>query len=136
MRSLKTNVARVVLALTVLALSSNLLVASEGEEHGLPQSAVEIGRPLGFPITNSMVVTWVVALGLIVFAQVATRQMKPVPQGAQEPGLSAGLCGRPNVRFHPAFRNSVRVRPIRARWASHPDKRRGCLSAPAAWGRA
>ena len=28
----------------------------------LSQSAVELARPFGFPITNSMVVTWVVAL--------------------------------------------------------------------------
>jgi len=30
-----------------------------------------------------MVVTWIVALGLIVFAQVATRTMKDIPEGAQ-----------------------------------------------------
>src|SRR5262245_6707722 len=53
------------------------------EEHGLSQKAEEIGRPFGFPITNSMVVTWIVALGLIIFAQVATREMKQVPDGAQ-----------------------------------------------------
>jgi F-type H+-transporting ATPase subunit a len=53
------------------------------EEHGLPQKAVEIAHPFGFPITNSMVVTWIVAIGLIVFAQVATRDMKEVPEGAQ-----------------------------------------------------
>ncbi len=52
-------------------------------EHGLPQSAVPIASLLGFPITNSMVVTWIVALGLIVFAQVATRQMTRIPSGAQ-----------------------------------------------------
>jgi F-type H+-transporting ATPase subunit a len=55
----------------------------EQEEHGLPQSAVEIARPLGLPITNSMLVTWLVALGLIIFAQAATRRMQPVPAGAQ-----------------------------------------------------
>jgi F-type H+-transporting ATPase subunit a len=55
----------------------------EQEHHGLPQSAVEIGRVFGFPITNSMVVTWIVAVGLIVFAQVATRKMTQVPGGAQ-----------------------------------------------------
>jgi F-type H+-transporting ATPase subunit a len=49
----------------------------------LPQSAVEIARPFGFPITNSMVVTWIVAIALIVFAQVATRRMSAVPGGAQ-----------------------------------------------------
>src|SRR5207253_1727174 len=36
-----------------------------------------------FPITNSMLVTWIVALGVIVFAQIATRNMKAVPEGAQ-----------------------------------------------------
>jgi F-type H+-transporting ATPase subunit a len=40
-------------------------------------------RPLGFPITNSMFVTWIVAGSLIVFAQIATRRMKEVPSGAQ-----------------------------------------------------
>ena len=56
---------------------------AEAEEHHLPQKAVEIGRPGGFPITNSMVVSWIVAVGLIVFARVATRDMKHVPGGAQ-----------------------------------------------------
>jgi len=57
--------------------------AAVKDEKALPQAAVEIGRPFGFPITNSMVVTWIVAVGLIIFAQVATRQMKQVPEGAQ-----------------------------------------------------
>src|SRR5580765_2245730 len=61
--------------------------AAAAEEHGLTQHAVEITRintPLGpFPITNSMLVTWIVALVLIVFAQLATRRMKEVPEGAQ-----------------------------------------------------
>lgn len=51
--------------------------------HGLPQKAVPIARVWGFDITNSMVVTWAVALGLIVFAQIATRRMKLIPSGAQ-----------------------------------------------------
>ena len=55
----------------------------EDEGHGLTAKAVEIGRAYNFPVTNSMVVSWVVALGLIVFAQVATRKMTMVPQGAQ-----------------------------------------------------
>jgi len=55
----------------------------EKEQHGLSQKAVEIARPFGFPITNSMIVSWIVALGLIILAQVATRDMKQVPQGAQ-----------------------------------------------------
>ena len=55
----------------------------EQEEHGLSQKAVEIGHLFGFPITNSMMVSWIVALGLIIFAQLATRTMKQVPEGAQ-----------------------------------------------------
>lgn len=53
------------------------------EEHGLPPNAEEIGRIGSFPIMNSMIVTWAVALGLILFAQLATRKMKLVPTGAQ-----------------------------------------------------
>jgi len=64
-------------------------------EHGLSQKAVEIGRPFGFPITNSMLVTWIVALGLILFARVATRSMNQVPGGAQNllEWLVEGLYG-------------------------------------------
>jgi F-type H+-transporting ATPase subunit a len=58
-------------------------VASPEPHEGVSQKAVEIGQVFGLPITNSMVLTWVVALGLIAFAQVATRKMKPVPDGAQ-----------------------------------------------------
>jgi len=57
--------------------------AATTEEHQLSQKAVEIGRIFGFPITNSMLVTWIVALGLIAFAQIATRRMQMVPTGAQ-----------------------------------------------------
>src|SRR5262245_5569561 len=53
------------------------------QEHGLSPKAVEIARLSHFPITNSMVVTWIVGLGLITFAQLATRRMKQVPSGAQ-----------------------------------------------------
>ncbi len=34
-------------------------------------------------VTSSMLVTWIVAAGIIVFAQIATRNMKEVPEGAQ-----------------------------------------------------
>jgi F-type H+-transporting ATPase subunit a len=64
--------------LRVLAMSM-----AEPEAHGLSQSAVEIGRAFGLPITNSMLVMWIVAAGLIVFARLATRQMHQVPTGAQ-----------------------------------------------------
>src|SRR5262245_41997596 len=55
----------------------------ESEEHALAQKPVEIARPFGFPITNSMVVSWIVAVGLLIFARVATRDMKHVPAGTQ-----------------------------------------------------
>ena len=53
------------------------------EEQALPQKAVEIARPSGFSVTNSMIVTWAVAVGLIFFAQAATRDMRRIPAGAQ-----------------------------------------------------
>ncbi|MGA7410361.1 MAG: F0F1 ATP synthase subunit A [Bryobacteraceae bacterium] len=63
-----------------ILLPAGALLAAESE--GLPQSAVKIDR-LGSFITNSMVVSWVVAIGLIIFARAATRNMKSVPGGAQ-----------------------------------------------------
>lgn len=54
-----------------------------GEEHHLSQKALEIARVFGFPITNSMLVSWVAALFLIIFAQLATRKMEQIPSGAQ-----------------------------------------------------
>jgi len=51
-------------------------------EQGLPQYAVKIDRWGSF-ITNSMVVSWIVAIGLIIFARAATRDMKGIPGGAQ-----------------------------------------------------
>jgi len=53
------------------------------EEHGISRKAEEVVRLFGFPITNSMIVTWAVALALIVWARMATRNMKSVPTGAQ-----------------------------------------------------
>src|SRR5580704_13784138 len=72
-----------VVTLTALTGFLGLPARTAGSEHGLTQHAVEIARPLGFPITNSMLVTWIVAIGLIVFTRIATRNMKRVPDGAQ-----------------------------------------------------
>jgi F-type H+-transporting ATPase subunit a len=55
----------------------------EPEAHGISQKAIEVARLRNFPITNSMILSWVVALGLILFAQLATRNMQQVPSGAQ-----------------------------------------------------
>jgi F-type H+-transporting ATPase subunit a len=75
--------------------SSLVLAAGAEQEHGLTQHAIEIARPLGFPISNSMVVTWIVAAALILFARRATRDMRQVPTGAQNlfEWLVAGLYG-------------------------------------------
>jgi len=45
-----------------------------------PAPLVQIGK---FAITNSMLVTWAVAAGIIIFAQVATRNIKAIPTGIQ-----------------------------------------------------
>ena len=63
---------------------SRPLAEHAAAEHGLSQKAVEIAQPFGFPITNSMVVTWIVALGLIVFAQSRRANMSQVPSGRAE----------------------------------------------------
>ncbi len=70
-------------ATLVVCAGHNAPHNSYTEEHGLSAKAVEIGSVFGFPITNSMAVSWVVALGLIIFARIATRRMDQVPGGAQ-----------------------------------------------------
>ena len=65
----------------VIVLPACTVFAAEPEQ-GLPQYAVKIDRWGSF-ITNSMVVSWIVAIGLIIFARVATRNMKGIPGGAQ-----------------------------------------------------
>jgi F-type H+-transporting ATPase subunit a len=87
-----------IIGIVCLLVSSTCVVpAATGEtaspatpkgEEGISAKALELWRiplPGGdhLPITNSMFVTWLVAIGIIVFAQVATRAMKPVPEGAQ-----------------------------------------------------
>jgi F-type H+-transporting ATPase subunit a len=59
-------------------------------EQGLPAAAprIDVGQYVGLGegklfVTNSMILTWVVALFIIFFAQRATRKIKPVPAGAQ-----------------------------------------------------
>ena len=45
-----------------------------------PAELVHIGK---FAITNSMLVTWVVAAAIIILAQLATRRIQPIPSGLQ-----------------------------------------------------
>jgi hypothetical protein len=73
----------IVCSLAASIASSAPTIAATGQEHELSQRAVKIGRPFAFPVTNPMVVTWIVAVDLIVVAQAASRNMKPVPEGLQ-----------------------------------------------------
>ena len=57
--------------------------AAHGEHHGLPANAVKVFHIGPVAITNSMVVTILVTLGIIVFAQLVSRNVTPVPSGLQ-----------------------------------------------------
>jgi F-type H+-transporting ATPase subunit a len=67
--------------LLLAGLPLNTLYAAESE--GLPAKAPTVFNIGSFPVTNSMLVTWIVAIGVIIFAQYSTRHMKEVPDGAQ-----------------------------------------------------
>ena len=79
------------LLISILALASSAMLATSTfaaeagatEHEGVslkPQMLVQFG---GFGITNSMLVTWIVAAGIIIFSQIATRQVKAIPSGIQ-----------------------------------------------------
>ena len=59
-------------------------VSPEPKEHGLTQDATKIARAFELPITNSMIVTRITALGLIVWPE-SPRRMKQVFEGARNP---------------------------------------------------
>ncbi len=119
-----TSVAACGVAAWILGAGATVAVAA-GEEHGLSQQAVEIARPFGFPVTNSMLVTWIVAVGLIVLAQLATRNMKQVPEGLQNflewlveslYGFLEGIIGPHLVRRTFWFFASVFIFILAANW--------------------
>ncbi len=83
------------LSLSILALccgcvfatstfAAELPASPEKAEHETlplkPAALIHIGK---FAITNSMLVTWIVAAGIIVFAQLAMRKIERIPSGAQ-----------------------------------------------------
>ncbi len=81
--------------------------AAGGEAHALSPAPVPLFHVGPLPITNSMILTWIVALGLILFARRATRQIRAVPEGAQNfwewmveslYGLLEGILGSALVR--------------------------------------
>jgi len=82
------------LLMSILALMCGATLASSAfavetaapaqvEHEGVSLKAaplVQIGK---FAVTNSMLVTWIVGAGIIIFAQIATRTIKPIPSGIQ-----------------------------------------------------
>src|SRR6266850_763211 len=79
------------LLMLILALASSAMFATSAcaaeagttEHEGVslkPQMLVQVR---GFGITNSMLVTWIVAAGIIVFSQIATRRVTAIPSGIQ-----------------------------------------------------
>ena len=83
---------------TLCGFSAGRVLAEGGaaphvEHHGLTLDAPPIFWGIGgdaathkvgpFAMTNSMIVTWIVAIFVIAFAQYATRTVKEVPDGAQ-----------------------------------------------------
>ena len=100
--SIVKNVFKAFLAAALLALLPLVLSAAESlpgsvvkaVEHGAKDAhaaAAHHGLPAAAPVfnlgplqfTSSTVITWIVALGLIIFAQLATRNIQMVPSGLQ-----------------------------------------------------
>ena len=77
---------RTLIALCAIGLltAPTLAEAAESAEHEtLSLKAVPLFQIGNFPVTNSILVSWVVALGVIIFAQLATRNIQTIPSGAQ-----------------------------------------------------
>ncbi|HYK23449.1 MAG TPA: F0F1 ATP synthase subunit A, partial [Candidatus Acidoferrum sp.] len=79
------------LLMSILAVASSAMLATStfaaeagATEHAgvslKPQMLVQFG---GFGITNSMLVTWIVAASIIIFSQIATRRVRAIPTGIQ-----------------------------------------------------
>lgn len=82
------RVPRLILAVVLGVLLPAMGWAAEGAHEGEAPSGLPNAAPVLFhigplPVTNSMVLTWIVALGLVVFAQVAMRNVQMVPKGVQ-----------------------------------------------------
>lgn len=83
MRSLRTVIASFcLLGLPLLARAAEA-AGHEAAPVGLPTAAPVLFQLGFFKVTSSMVLTWVAAIALIIFAQLATRNIRAVPQGAQ-----------------------------------------------------
>jgi F-type H+-transporting ATPase subunit a len=77
----------VVMLFCGFALATTTIAAeaapAQSEHEAVPLKPTPLFQLGKFAITNSMLVTWIVAAGIIVFAQVATRRIKPIPSGIQ-----------------------------------------------------
>ncbi len=71
----------------VLILASGFVAATSAAaaeaEPAVPLKPAELFHIGKFSVTNSMLVTWFVAAAVIIFAQVATRNLQRVPSGIQ-----------------------------------------------------
>ena len=76
---------RLILVLFLLGSAPLSLWAAsaEGESQGLPSAAPVLLKVGWFQVSNSMVLTWIVAAALILFARRATRAIRQVPEGSQ-----------------------------------------------------
>ena len=71
-------------ALATSAIAAEPQHSAAKEEHeAVPLKPAEVFHIGKFTVTNSMLLTWVVAVGVIGFAQAATRNIKPIPDGKQ-----------------------------------------------------
>jgi len=69
--------------LAQVAQAAQAAADGHAEHHGLPAAAPRVLEIGPFAVTNSMVLTWVVAIVLILGAQLATRNLRAIPEGAQ-----------------------------------------------------
>ena len=70
-------------ALGTLIAPAIALAAEPTEHETLSLKAAPLFQIGEFSVTNSMLASWIVALAVILFAQIATRNIKTVPTGAQ-----------------------------------------------------
>lgn len=99
--------------------------AGEHAHHGLPTAPPILAELGWFKITNSMVTMWVVALGLITVAQLATRKMSAVPNGLQNlveavveglQGFLEGILGKELARKTYWFFATIFIFILCANW--------------------
>ena len=76
---------KLVVLCTIAALVAPVatLAAEPAEHETLSLKAAPLFQIGKFSVTNSMLVSWIVALAVILFAQIATRNIRTVPTGVQ-----------------------------------------------------